>query len=142
MQAAFGTSFVFCCALGLVGCGSDSKASTAPAASSGAAGDATSVPSGAGGSGTGAGGDTTGPLGDKCHDGCIETLAAKCSHGPADQASCESTCHSLETGTCGAEYATFQSCAEGKALSCNAQGIPIVAACSDEQTAFVTCLNQ
>jgi len=80
--------------------------------------------------------------GDKCHDGCIETLAAKCSNGPTDQAGCEATCHSLETGPCGSEYATFQACAQGKALSCSAQGLPTVAACADEQTTFVACLNQ
>jgi hypothetical protein len=78
---------------------------------------------------------------DACHDGCVETLAANCDNGPADQATCESDCHKLEAGKCGAEYATLQTCAKGKALTCSAQGLPSVADCSDEQTAFVACLN-
>ncbi len=78
---------------------------------------------------------------DACHAGCLATLAAACSNGPADQATCESDCHDLEAGKCGAEYATFQTCAKGKAISCNAQGLPSVADCSDEQTAFVACLT-
>ena len=80
-------------------------------------------------------------LPDACHAGCVETLAANCDNGPADQASCESDCHDLEAGKCGAEYATLQTCAEGKAITCSAQGLPSVADCSDEQTAFVACLS-
>lgn len=79
---------------------------------------------------------------DECHDGCIETLAAACDNGPSDQATCESDCHALETGKCGSEYQTLQTCAKGEAISCSAQGLPTVAACSDEQTAFVACLSQ
>lgn len=79
---------------------------------------------------------------DACHDGCLETVAAKCDNGPADQATCESDCHALETGDCGSEYQTLQTCAEGKVISCSAQGLPTVAACSDEQAAFVACLNR
>lgn len=140
MRTTLGVSCLFGCVLLVLGCGSDSKDASKPAANSGAAGDTSSAP-GAGGSGPGAGGDTTGTSGDKCHDGCVETLAAKCSNGPADQASCESTCHSLEAGACGAEYATLQSCAQGKPISC-AQGIPIIPACPDEQAAFIACVNQ
>jgi hypothetical protein len=134
MKTALALAVVSWCALFALACGSADKGSGTPAAS-GAGGD---------GSGTttpGAGGDQTGMTADACHDGCVETLAAKCSNGPTDQASCESTCHSLESGKCGGEYATFQGCAGGKALTCSAQGLPIVEACSDQQAAFVACLN-
>jgi hypothetical protein len=131
MKTALGVAVAVSCALAAWGCGNSDQGSGTPAA----AGDGSGIM-------TGAGGDAATTTADKCHDGCIETLAAKCSAGPTDQASCESTCHSLETGKCGSEYATFQSCAEGKPLTCSAQGLPAVATCSDEQTAFVACLNQ
>src|SRR6185436_4208574 len=110
----------------------------------GCSGDDKSDPAAAGGDGTAnmngdAGSPTT--TGDPCHTGCIDTVAANCSNGPADVASCENTCNALSAGTCGGEYATFQSCAEGEAITCSAQGLPIVAACSDEQAAFVACIN-
>ena len=78
---------------------------------------------------------------DACHDGCVATLAAACDNGPATQAECESDCQLLESGSCASEYAALQSCAEGKSISCNAQGLPTVSACSNETAAFVGCLN-
>lgn len=119
----------------LTACGSSDKSpkdSSMSSADGGSASDTTDASAGQPG--------TSG--GDLCHDGCVETLAAKCDNGPADQASCESTCHSLAAGACGAEYSTLQTCAEGKVISCSAQGLPTIAACADEQTAFVACLNQ
>lgn len=77
---------------------------------------------------------------DACHEGCLATLAAACSNGPADQATCESDCHALAVGKCGAKYATLQTCAKDKAVACDAQGLPSVADCADEQSAFVACL--
>lgn len=90
---------------------------------------------------SGAGGETT-TVADVCHDGCLATLAAACSNGPADQATCESDCHALEAGNCGAKYGVLQACAQDQAVSCDAQGLPMVADCSDEQTAFVACLTR
>ena len=127
VAAAFGLS------LGLVicGCGSDDAKSGSPP-TTGDGGAASMI---------GTGGEPAVTPGDVCHEGCLSTLAAACSNGPADQATCESDCRDLEAGKCGAEYATFQTCAKGKAITCSAQGLPSVAACSDEQTAFVACLN-
>lgn len=81
------------------------------------------------------------PAGDDCHDGCVATLAALCINGPADQATCERDCRSLSLGKCGGEYDLLLSCARGRAVTCSAQGLPIVSECSDEQAAFVACLN-
>ncbi len=90
---------------------------------------------------SGSAGETTAAPPDACHDGCVDTLAANCDNGPADQGTCESNCHDLEASKCGAEYATLQTCAKGKPLTCSAEGLPSIAACSDEQTAFVACLT-
>lgn len=138
MKLAFGGVVVFACVLGLSACSSDnSKNSGSSGAAAGAGGDAAAAPNGNGGE------PATTPA-DACQVGCAATLAAECSKGPTDQASCESTCHALEAGKCGAEYATFQSCAEGEAVTCGTgalDGIPVVSACSDEQTAFIACIN-
>jgi hypothetical protein len=117
----------------LVGCSDDSSSGkpSSPDATAGAAGDATSQ---------GGSGQVVAP--DRCSEGCVATLAAACSNGPSDQASCESTCHALEAGACGAEYAAFQDCAEGKAVTCGPSGIPVVEECSDAQTAFIACINR
>jgi hypothetical protein len=98
---------------------------------------------GAGGNdagGSGAGGEPS-PSEDLCGDGCVATLAAECEHGPGDQVSCEADCRELRAGTCGAEYAALQSCAKDETVSCSADGYPIVAACADQQAAFVACVN-
>jgi hypothetical protein len=136
MKLAFSGVLVLACVLAACACSSDSKDSGTPVAAAGSGGDGAEISNG----GAGGVGDATNP-GDACHSGCVATLAAACSNGPTDQASCESSCHELETGKCGGEYATFQSCAEGKAITCGAQGMPVVAACSDEQAAFIACLN-
>ena len=104
---------------------------------------------GAGSGGTGSGGTTQGTGGTAgsggaaaiCDSGCVATIAANCPNGPTDQAGCVNTCVTLGAGSCGTEYAAFQSCAVGKPISCNSDGIPAVAACSDEQAAFIACLN-
>src|SRR4051812_16955246 len=83
------------------------------------------------------GSDDTAAKGDACHDGCVATVAANCASGPADQATCESDCHTLESSACKEAYEALQSCAEGKDVTCSAQGVPTVAACSNEQAAFV-----
>ncbi len=74
-----------------------------------------------------------------CEQGCVDTLAANCPNSPADQASCVSTCKTFSTGTCKAEYAAFQACAEGKAITCSSVGIPVVEECTAEQNAFIAC---
>jgi hypothetical protein len=53
-----------------------------------------------------------------------------------------SDCEAQESGSCGTEYAALQDCAVGEEVTCDASsGIPIVAACSAEQDAFIACLN-
>lgn len=102
---------------------------------SGGAGSGGSTAQGTGGaSGTGGGAS-------KCDSGCVATIAADCPNGPTDQASCVNTCEALSTGSCAATYSAFQTCAVGKPITCNSDGIPAVAACADEQAAFIACLN-
>lgn len=80
---------------------------------------------------------------DRCHDGCIATLAAKCSISPKDQATCESDCHTFETGNCSTEYKAFQDCSVGEPVTCHASfGFPVVAACETEQGAFIACAEK
>ena len=83
----------------------------------------------------------TGGGGSVCEEGCVATLAADCPNGPADQASCVSQCEALRTGSCATEYAAFQTCAEGKPITCGSNGIPVVEECSTEQNAFIACLT-
>jgi hypothetical protein len=81
------------------------------------------------------------PGGSVCERGCVATLAAMCPNSPADQASCVSTCEMLSSGPCMVEYGAFQTCAEGKPITCSSLGIPVVEACSTEQDAFIACLT-
>jgi hypothetical protein len=76
-----------------------------------------------------------------CERGCEATLAAMCPVSPPDQASCVSTCQALSTGACKTEYAAFQTCAEGKTITCGSTGIPVVEECSAEQAAFIACAS-
>ena len=112
MRLAFGCVLALSCALVVAACGSDSKD------------------------------EGTADTSDACEVGCVATLEADCSNGPATRAKCVSDCHMLEDGSCGDAYATFQACAKGEAVTCSAQGLPSVEACSDEQAAFVACLTQ
>jgi hypothetical protein len=79
---------------------------------------------------------------DFCKQGCVATIAAKCSNGPADQATCESDCNGLQTSACGSQYKAVQSCSQGKAVTCDASGNPTVSGCDSELLAFVACLNK
>jgi hypothetical protein len=91
----------------------------------------------------GCGDDDDDSSSDRCHDGCIATMAAKCSVGPKDQATCESDCHALETGNCATEYKAFQDCAVGKPVICDAMtSIPTVAACETQQATFIACAQK
>ncbi len=78
---------------------------------------------------------------DICEEGCAAVMAAACANSPPSQANCESTCVSLLRESCGAEYDEYQSCAVGKAVTCDASGRPTVEACSAEQDAFLACMN-
>ncbi len=98
-----------------------------------------SVNTASGGSG-GTAGATSG-ANDLCQNGCVATLAANCSNGPSDPATCEADCAALLAGTCATQYRTLQTCAVGKAVTCGSTGIPVIAACAAEQTAFIACLN-
>lgn len=100
-----------------------------------------------GGGGTesgGTGGDAAGApaTGDSlCERGCEATLAADCPAGPQSQVECVEDCEALGSGACSSEYAALQACAEGETISCNSSGIPVIEACSGEQTAFIDCLT-
>lgn len=134
MKRALGRVLALASALLVAACNSNSNDPESPANAAGVGGDGTLATDGNGGE--------TGALpGDTCHEGCIATVAADCSRGPADQLSCEADCHELEAGKCGREYVSLQKCSEAQAISCSAQGLPTVSACSDEQAAFVACLN-
>lgn len=85
-------------------------------------------------------GDDGGSSVDVCVTGCEATIAADCSNGPANQATCEADCNMLRTGTCAAEYEALLACADDAAVTCSANGQPVVAACAAEQMAFVACL--
>jgi hypothetical protein len=75
----------------------------------------------------------------RCRRGCELTVQAACSNGPPSQAACEEDCAGLQSGPCGAEYEALASCSDGKPISCDASGIPVITACSDEQDAMVQC---
>jgi len=75
-----------------------------------------------------------------CEQGCVETMNADCENGPETYDECVSDCESLEVGDCDSEYSALQACAEGEAVTCNAVGLPVVEACSEEQNAFIACL--
>lgn len=87
-------------------------------------------------------GDSNGNMGggSLCEQGCTETMSADCDNGPETYADCVSDCEGLEVGDCDSEYSVLQACAEGEAVTCDASGFPVVAACSDEQNAFIACL--
>jgi hypothetical protein len=127
MRASFPwiLSFVLGCCV--VGCGDDDDDS----------GEGNT--SGTGNASAGNGGSSSSSS-DRCHDGCIATLAAKCPVSPKDQATCENDCHTLETGNCATEYKAFQDCAVGKSVTCDTiVGFPVVAGCETPQGAFIAC---
>jgi hypothetical protein len=134
------SAFALVAALGfgfaLAGCGDDDDSSGGNAAGQ----------SNTAGSNNSAGSSNTGGTAsghDRCHQGCVDTLKAACKLSPKDQASCESDCHELESGSCGTEYSAFQDCAEGKTISCDANlGYPVVAGCEAQQNAFIACQSQ
>lgn len=106
------------------------------AASAGAGGGSGAASAGTGGA---AGASETGD--SLCERGCEATLAADCPAGPASQAQCVEDCEALSSGACSSEYAALQACAEGETISCNSAGIPVIEACSAEQTQFIDCLT-
>lgn len=147
-----GTTLVFAVLPLLFACGEeeeeDNSANSANNSSGGMDGAGGTIGAGgsAGSGGTGdvggAGGSATdGAGGSVCELGCEATLEANCEHGPQGMAECVTDCEGLGEGECGEQYATFQACAEGETVSCQA-GIPVVEACSSEQTDFIACINQ
>lgn len=128
-------AFTYCVLLLSFGCGDDGGEpgqSVAGASTGGREGE----PSSEGG----AGGEATAGS-DDCERGCAATLAADCDNGPASEEQCETDCRALIMGSCGGEYRSLQTCARGREVSCSAAGLPVVTECSDEQGAFVQCLN-
>jgi hypothetical protein len=140
MRASF--PWVLSLALGccVVGCGDDDSGegnTSGTGNTSAGSGGSNSGGSNSGGSSAGGGSN------DRCHDGCIATLAAKCPVSPQDQATCESDCHTFETGNCATEYKAFQDCAAGKAVTCHISfGFPTVAGCETPQGAFIACAEK
>ncbi len=86
-------------------------------------------------------GDDDDSGGSACDRGCTATVAAACPIGPSSQSECVSQCNALSTGSCSAEYAALQACADGKPITCDTTGIPVIEACSSEQDAFIACLS-
>jgi hypothetical protein len=76
-----------------------------------------------------------------CARGCDATLEADCSQGPDTREICESDCERLRSGSCGSQYRTLMSCAEGEAIECSPAGLPVIPACDSEYDAFVDCIN-
>ena len=126
---------------GSSGSGGGAGKSSGGKGGSGAGGATSSAGEAAGGAASGQGG-TGASTGVLCKRGCEATLAADCPNGPPSQAQCESDCQGLSSGSCADEYGTFQACADGEPVTCGSTGIPVVAACADEQAAFIACLNR
>jgi hypothetical protein len=101
------------------------------------------------GTGLGAAGSTSGTSHDSgapmrsgaCELGCEQTIIARCAMGPDTQLQCETDCERLRTGACGSEYRAYMACGDGKRVTCDDMGLPIVAACEDERSAFLACLQ-
>jgi hypothetical protein len=80
--------------------------------------------------------------GSLCESGCQATIAASCPISPAGQAECVSDCEDQRSGACSSEYEALLSCSAGEDVTCDSSsGIPVIAACSSEQAAFIACLN-
>jgi hypothetical protein len=94
-----------------------------------------------GATGSNGGGGAGGAGADVCERGCVVTLAASCDNGPTSQGQCVNDCQTLMSGSCGTQYRALQACADGQAITCSAQGLPVVQACATEQDSFVACLN-
>lgn len=144
-------TLMFTLGLGVAACGSDDDGDSSNTPTSSAGGTAGSGGTAGGGAGGTAGGgmtsngsggsSTTGISNEVCERGCEATLEADCAQGPADMEECMADCARLSSGGCSAEYAAFQTCAEGEAISCP-EGFPTVAACASEQSDFIGCITQ
>jgi len=119
-----------------LGCGGDDDDDGSPA--SGGAGGGSASGGSAGTSNSGGSGGTDASL---CEEGCVATMAAACSNGPPDQAQCEADCEAMRNGPCATEYQALQTCAEGQPITCDANGFPVIEACSTEYATFVACLS-
>lgn len=71
----------------------------------------------------------------------METMAAACDNGPADQATCVSDCEALLEGSCSTEYEAVLDCSADEPVTCDAGGIPTVEACASEFATFTGCLS-
>jgi hypothetical protein len=91
-------------------------------------------------SATGDGGGSAG-AGWSCESGCELALEADCAMGPPSQEQCVTDCEENLAGPCGTAYEALMRCAEGEDIACREDGFLVIPACSDEQGAFVDCLN-
>jgi hypothetical protein len=95
-------------------------------------------------------GDSGSDAGDKddeqgslpsCAESCPPVLAAKCSHGPVDQADCESGCETIRASTCVPLYEAMIACAGAKPrYTCDDLGQVTPSDCEDEIAALYSCL--
>jgi len=83
-------------------------------------------------------GGTNGVL---CASICPSVVAAKCAHGPATEADCESGCQTIQLGTCGDEYDALYRCAGATPVyTCDGAGFVAVVGCETPQAALTACL--
>jgi hypothetical protein len=87
------------------------------------------------GNGNGPGGG-----GVDCSAGCMAETSAGCAHGQT-QAQCESQCQAAEQ-KCPNELSAAFACLHGKAVTCDASGVPAVSGCDTQGSALVQCLEQ
>ena len=118
-----------------------SSAQTSSAQASNSQSSTSNTGSGGGSQGASTASTRGGNAEDDCARGCEDTLAADCDNGPQDQEQCVSDCVALVEGNCGVEYRALQACAEGEEISC-LEGIPFIAACAEEQGAFLVCISE
>ncbi|MFI5298037.1 MAG: hypothetical protein ACHREM_08060 [Polyangiales bacterium] len=77
--------------------------------------------------------------GGTCASICPAVVAAKCSGGPPDEASCETGCSQQQT-KCPTEFAALTACAgSAPTFACDATGSPFPNGCTTQANALKTC---
>jgi hypothetical protein len=76
-----------------------------------------------------------------CAATCPGVLAAKCSHGPVDQADCVSGCETVRASACAPEYQALYDCGGTKpSYACDATGQVTLSGCEPKSAALYSCL--
>ena len=90
----------------------------------------------------GCGSTSNGGAANACASICPSVVAAKCSGGPPDEASCESGCAPEQT-KCPNEFAALSTCAGSPAtFTCDATGYPVPKGCATQSAALKTCFSK